>query len=429
MFRLACFVGSGTAPSTWNKPWSGADGDDWADPGFLIGIGQMLERACFDYMMIEDGSFVTDAWKGTPDYAFRNAWAVPKNDPMPYVPLIAQATKHIGIVATITTTFYPPFIAARLGATLDHLTGGRVGFNLVTAHNDRTAQNFGLPQMTEHGLRYRMAAEWVAVADALWNSWEPDAIRNDRESGIFIDPAKVHPIEFEGEFFRCRGPLNTAPGPQRRPVLCQAGASGPGIEFAAARADTVIAIVPTIEAARNYRRAMTEALVANGRAPDAVKMFFAISLAIGETEEEAQAKRERLDEKSRAAVETSLFDMSFASGIDLSKFDLDQPLPALETNASKSITARLNQPGKTLREIASTRHGRGIPFTGTADGIAAQMGEVIEEIGGDGYLLDETLTRRNLAEVADGLTPALQRRGLIRRCYPHKTFRENLHSF
>ncbi len=429
MFRLACFVGSGTAPSTWNKPWSGADGDDWADPGFLVGIGQMLERACFDYMMVEDGSFITDAWKGSPDYALRNAWATPKNDPMPYVPLIAQATKHMGIVATITTTFYPPYIAARLGATLDHLTHGRFGFNLVTAHNDRTAQNFGLEKMTEHSLRYRMASEWVEVADKLWNSWDDDAIVNDRERGVFTDPSKVHPIHHEGEFFRSRGPLNTAPGPQRRPVICQAGASGPGIAFAARNADTVIAIVPGIEACKTYRRQMTEALAANGRPPDAVKMFFAMSLVMGETVEEARDRRERLDAKSRAAIESHLMMMSFASGIDFSKFDLDQTLPPIETNASKSITARLNVPGKTLRELADIPHGSGIPFTGTPDSIAAEMGEVMEEIGGAGFLMSETLTRRMLSEVADGLTPALQRRNLIRRDFPYKTFRENLHSF
>jgi len=430
MFRLAWFAGQGAAPPAWNKPWSGNIGKDWAKPDHHIDLARALERGCFDYLMIEDGSFITDSYQGKPDYALRNGWAVPKNEPMSLVPLIGQATEHLGIVATITTTFYPPYMAARLGATLDHLTDGRFGFNLVTAHNDRTAQNFGLEKMLDHSLRYQMAGEWVEVVDRLWHSWDEDAIVDDHENGIFIDPSKVRPIEFEGRFFKCRGPLNTAPGPQRRPVLCQAGGSGPGMDFAAKNADTIIAIVTDVADAKRYRQEMDERLISLGRDPKDIKIFYSVSLVFGEIEEEAQEKRRRLDANAQASIEHWLFEMSFSSAIDFSKFDLDQPLPKLTTNASKSLTAKLNLvEGLTLRQIASAPHLSGIRFTGTPATVAAQMGEVMEEIGGDGFLMYESTTRRIVTEITEGLCPELQRRGLIRQTYSYRTLRENLRSF
>ena len=182
---------------------------------------------------------------------------VPKSDPVPLVPFLAYFTKRLGIVPTVTTSFYPPYLAARLGATLDHLTHGRVGLNIVTAHNDRAAQNFGLDRHYEHDLRYEMADEWMEVANRLWASWEPGAVVADPETGVFADHTKVHPINFEGRFYKCRGPLNTAPGPQGRPVICQAGGSPAGIAFAAKHADSVIAKVRGVAAAKSFRQRMT----------------------------------------------------------------------------------------------------------------------------------------------------------------------------
>ena len=224
------------------------------EPDLYIDLARALERACFDYMLIEDGSFVADAYKGSPEWYLHNAYSVPKSDPVPLVPLLAYFTKRLGIVPTVTTSFYPPFLAARLGATLDHLTHGRVGLNIVTAHNDRAAQNFGLDRHYEHDLRYEMADEWMEVANRLWASWEPGAIVADPESAMFADHTKVHPINFEGRFYKCRGPLNTAPGPQGRPVICQAGGSPAGIAFAAKHADSVIAKVRGVAAAKSFRQ-------------------------------------------------------------------------------------------------------------------------------------------------------------------------------
>ena len=202
MFHMGWFVGRGYSVHAWNQPWSGTIGADYMQPDLYIDLVRAMERACFDYVMIEDGSFVPDAYKGTPEWYLHNAYTVPKHDPMPLVPLLTQGSSHLGIVATMTTGFYPPYLAARLGATLDHLTRGRVGLNLVTAHNDRTAQNFGLARHHEHDLRYEIADEWIQVVDRLWQSWEPDAVVADPESGMYADFRKVHPIDFVGKYFK-----------------------------------------------------------------------------------------------------------------------------------------------------------------------------------------------------------------------------------
>ena len=167
MLHLGWFVGRGYSVHAWNQPWSGSIGSNWASGELLTELARAMDRACFDYLMIEDGSFVTDAYCGSSEWHLRNAATVPKLDPMPLIPLLGHATSRLGLVPTVTTGFYPPYLAARLAVTLDHLTGGRVGLNLVTAHNDRTAQNFGLDRHYEHDLRYEMADEWIEVANRL----------------------------------------------------------------------------------------------------------------------------------------------------------------------------------------------------------------------------------------------------------------------
>ncbi|WP_428487742.1 NtaA/DmoA family FMN-dependent monooxygenase [Rhodopila sp.] len=431
MFHLGWFVGKGYSVHEWNQPWSGTIGSDWMEPDLYIDLARALERACFDYMLIEDGSFVADAFGGAPDWYLRNAYAVPKSDPLPLVPLLGHATKSLGIVATVTTSFYPPFLAARLAATLDHLTHGRVGLNIVTAHNDRAAQNFGLEKHYEHDLRYEMADEWMQVVNRLWASWEPDAIVADAATGVFADPAKVHPIHFEGRFYKSRGPLNTAPGPQRRPVIAQAGGSPAGIAFAAKHADTVIAKVRGVEAAKRFRQRMSEQMIAHGRRPADLKVLFATSVVMGDTMQDADDRRARITAALADQIDTRLAGMSYLSMIDFSKFDLDAPLPKLTTNASRaSFEAYLSGDGsRTLREMLLDPGGGGLDFVGTADSIAADMGTVMQEIGGDGILIQDPLTRKTIVEITDGVVPALKRRGLTRSAYSHAHFRDNLLAF
>ena len=323
-------------------------------PDLYMDLARGLERACFDCLILEDGSFIADAFQDSPEWYLRNAFSVPKSDPMPLVPLLGYVTKRIGIVATITTSFYPPYLAARLGATLDHLTHGRVGLNVVTAHNDRSAQNFGLDRHYEHDLRYEMADEWMEICDRLWHSWEPGAIVADPETGVFADHTKIHPIHFEGRFYQSRGPLNTAPGPQRRPVICQAGGSPAGRAFAAKHADLIIAKVRQVAAAKaipeGHLRPDAES---TGRVPSDCKVMYCASVIIGDTMEEAREKQARMTAGLADRMDVKLAAMSYLSGIDCSKFDLDAPLPKLTINASRaSFEAHLSGDGtRTLREM------------------------------------------------------------------------------
>jgi FMN-dependent oxidoreductase (nitrilotriacetate monooxygenase family) len=331
----------------------------------------------------------------------------------------------------MTTGFYPPYLAARLGATLDHLTKGRVGLNLVTAHNDRTAQNFGLERHHEHDQRYEIADEWIQVVDKLWQSWEPDAVVADPETGMYADFRKVHPIDFTGKYFKSRGPLNMPPGPQRRPVICQAGLSPAGREFASKYSDTIVAVARGVEQAKHYRDDVRARMAGHGRNPDDCKVMFSVSIVLGETVEEAKAKKARAEAALISDLQPRLAFLSFLSGMDFSKFPLDEPLAEVKTNASRGLTMLLTSgTGKnTLREMLTDPASGGIDFVGTADSVAAEMGDAAQEMGGDGFMITEGVTRRAISEITDGLAPALKRRGLIRTGYQHKLFRDNLLAF
>jgi FMN-dependent oxidoreductase (nitrilotriacetate monooxygenase family) len=431
MFHMGWFVGRGYSVHAWNQPWSGSIGADYMQPDIYVDLVRAMERACFDYVMIEDGSFVPDAYQGSSEWYLHNAYAVPKHDPMPLVPLLAQGSSHLGIVATMTTGFYPPYLAARLGATLDHLTRGRVGLNLVTAHNDRTAQNFGLDRHHEHDLRYEIADEWIQVVDKLWQSWGPDAVVADPATGMYTNFDKVRPIDFVGKYFKSRGPLNMPPGPQRRPVICQAGLSPAGREFAAKYADTIVARSRGAEAAAKYRDDVRARMVQHGRDPDSCKVMFSITVVLGETMEDARARKQRIDAALLVNMEPRLAQLSFLSGIDFSKFPLDEPLGEVKTNASRGLTQLLTTgTGKTtLREMLTDPASGGIDFVGTPDSVAAEMAEAAQVMGGDGFMITEGVTRRTIGEITDGLAPALKRRGLIRTGYSHKLFRDNLLAF
>jgi alkanesulfonate monooxygenase SsuD/methylene tetrahydromethanopterin reductase-like flavin-dependent oxidoreductase (luciferase family) len=280
----------------------------------------------------------------------------------------------------------------------------------------------------EHDLRYEMADEWMEVANRLWASWEPGVVVADANSGMFADPSKVHPINFEGRFYKCRGPLNTAPGPQGRPVICQAGGPPAGIAFAAKHADSVIAKVRGVAAAKSFRQRMTEQMESCGRRASDCKVLFATSVVMAETMEEAQDKRACMTAALANTMEARLGGMSYLSMVDFSKYDLDQLLPEIKTNASRaSFEAYLSGDGrKTLREMLLDPNGGGLDFVGTPDSIAAEMGEAMQEIGGDGILFQDPLTRKTVVEITDGIAPALQRRGLIRTAYEHVHFRDNL---
>jgi FMN-dependent oxidoreductase (nitrilotriacetate monooxygenase family) len=428
-FHLAWFMNF--VADEWNGNW-GDGGDDWSGE-FYVDMARALERACFDYMIIEDKLMVSDAYGGTMEADLKHG-VNPKHDPVPLAVLMAQATKRMGVVATMSSSFYPPFLLARLCATVDHIAKGRFGWNIVTSGEDRSAQNFGLDELYEHDERYNMATEYVDLVCQLWDSWEPDAVVRDRETGVYADHTKVHTIDFAGKYYKSRGPLNTVRSPQGRPVLVQAGASPRGREFAARSADTIIAAASGPEDMKSYRDDIRARMEAIGRKPDDCKVLFVVSPILGDTTEEAQQKQQRWMADPHF-IEYALAEISSITEIDFAQFDLDKELPEVTTNGERGSLENFAKKGKgkTLRELVSGGGlGRAADLVGTPDEVAEEMGEMMEFVGGDGFLITSPvmrLNRRYITEITDGLVPALQRRGLTRSDYTFERFRDNLLEF
>jgi FMN-dependent oxidoreductase (nitrilotriacetate monooxygenase family) len=435
VFHLGWFVGFGFGVQSFGRTWTGVDARDWMKPDLHVDLVRSMERAGMDYVMYEDSSCIPDTYGGNSESVLRNAHGAPKSDPMTLVPLLAQATQHLGIVATAATAFYPPYLLARLMGSLDHLSDGRVGVNLVTASSNRAAQNYGLDQHHEHDERYAMADEWVDVVTKLWDSWERDAVVLDpgHETGkrVFADHTKVHRIDHQGKYYSVRGPLQTTSSPQQRPVICQAGGSPAGRAFAAKWADTVITGVRGVDKMAAYRADIRERAVTEGRDPDDVKVMYLVSPVLGETQAEAEEKAARIHQQRLDEAEWALESMSYASGVDFSQFALDEELPEISTNGHQSTIAEFarNARGKTLREAVSYRQVESVPLVGTPARVAEEMGELFTATGGDGFLFGNEIDRRTIAELCDGLVPELQKRGLTRTEYTGPTFRDNLRAF
>jgi FMN-dependent oxidoreductase (nitrilotriacetate monooxygenase family) len=433
-FHLAWFL-QGSSAQAWGEPWTGNIGATWMVPELFLNLARTLERACFDYVLIEDSSYVGESYGGRNIY-LEKAIAVPRQDPSVVAALMTQVTSRIGIVPTFGTYAYHPYLLARLMATLDQVSSGRVGWNAVTGSSDFAAMNFGLPGMPEHDSRYDMADEYMTAVNGLWDSWEPGAIVDDRENGVFIDPSKVHNIDFEGKWFKTRGPLNSGPAPQGRPVIAQAGGSPRGREFAARHADTIVAHPKGIGAMKAYRDDVRQRMIAHGRDPDTCKVLFMIAPILGETEEEAQVNKQRRAARAAAQVDQRLAHFGKVTNIDFSAFDLDKPICDIEltTNGHQLNLEQFKRIAgtRTLRETMAEYNATSLSFelVGTPDSVAARMGEAMEEVGGDGYLFSlPNVNRRALAEIEDGLVPALQRRGLMRKAYAFEQFRDNLNEF
>ncbi|MFG1422007.1 NtaA/DmoA family FMN-dependent monooxygenase [Roseixanthobacter liquoris] len=432
-FHLAWFMNF--TPDEWREPF-GNGGYPW-DGRFYIEMAQTLERACFDYIMIEDKLMVPETFGGSRDFALKNAMMVPKHDPAPLATAMGMATSRLGVVATMSTLAYPPYLLARLCSTIDSLTRGRFGWNIVTSAEDLAAQNFGMDKLPLREIRYEMADEYMEVVSKLFDSWDSDAIVLDRENGIYADPSKVRTIDHKGKYFQVRGPLNTVPSPQGRPVYVQAGASPRGRDFAALHADSIISVASGVAEMKKFRDDIRARAVKLGRDPNAIKVLFCITPTLGETEEEAKAKYQRLV-SSPHFINDTLSSLSAITEIDFSKYDVDKPLPEkLVTNGESGTLDKFQQwgSGKTVRELVVDGGGglvSSVELIGTPDQVADRMGEVMEEVGGDGFLITTPVlrvSRRYIMEVADGLVPALQRRGLTRTAYTHEKLRDNLLEF
>lgn len=434
-FHLAYFLTDAHAQA-WAKPWSGNIGTEWAKPDLYVAVAREMERAAFDYVLIEDNVFVADAYGQSMDTYLRNAISVPRRDPLVAASFMLQATSHIGVVPTVSTFAYQPYLLARQLGSLDQLSGGRAGWNVVTGSSHRAWQNFGFDGMSDHDSRYDVADEFVEATFALWDSWDPDAITADRATGQFADPAKVRVSDFVGQHYATRGPLNSGPAPQGRPTMAQAGSSERGRRFAARYADTIVCKARSLDYVTQYRNEVRELAARYGRDPDSIKLLMMIAPIIGATEAEAAAKRAFRTSDEMDNAELTLAKVSKILDIDFSRFDLDQPLSTdgLTTEGTQMVLADFiaRNEGRTLREaaaIALEYNPDGTTLCGTPDQVAAEMEAIMAKVGGDGFLLTGPTTRHYLAEIADGLVPALQDRGLVRRGYTRSTLRDHLLEF
>jgi FMN-dependent oxidoreductase (nitrilotriacetate monooxygenase family) len=420
-------------PTAWKTPWATTSPGDWVTGDFYVEMGRLLESAGVDFIMLEDSSMVPDTFGGSMELELMHTSRSPKNDPIPLAAAIGAATKRLGIVVTMSTTLYPPFLLARALSTLDHLTRGRIGWNIVTSAEDRAAQNFGMDEIFEHDHRYERAQEFVDLVQQLWASWEPDALVMDRVSGKYVDHTKVHPIDFRGRYFSSRGPLNTLPMPQGRPVICQAGGSDAGRDLAARYADVIVSAPKGIAGMKAYRDDIRARMERLGRDPDSCKVLYMITPIVGETVAEARAKHRRMYQDDPDAIMRKLALLS-SGQVDWAQYDLDRPLPEnTDPRGTASIVEDLRRsgPDKTLRELmAGSSQSESLTLVGTPETICDEIEAAIEVVGGDGFLFfaggGGLITRRYLTEVLDGLMPELTRRGLARPRAEHQLLKDNL---
>jgi FMN-dependent oxidoreductase (nitrilotriacetate monooxygenase family) len=402
----------------------------WPDANFnfarLRQLIQRLEAAKFDAFFMADHMAVLNM----PIDALKRSHTATSFEPFTLLSALSQATERIGLVATGSTTFDAPYHIARRFASLDHISGGRAGWNIVTTSNPDAALNFGLDEHMEHGERYKRAREFYDVVTGLWDSWADDAFVRDVEHGIFFDPAKMHVLGHKGEYLSVRGPLNIARPIQGWPVVVQAGASDAGRQLAAETAEAVFTAQSNIAAGREFYADVKARMEKAGRNRDHMKIMPACFVVVGDTVEEAKAKRAKLD--SLVDYANSIASLSIALGHDASKFDPDGPLPEIpETNASKSgrerAIALARRENLTVRQLAQRLGGySGLAMVGTPKTIADEMEEWIETNASDGFTIMFPYLPGGLEDFCDRVVPELQRRGLYRRDYEGPTLRDNL---
>jgi FMN-dependent oxidoreductase (nitrilotriacetate monooxygenase family) len=392
----------------------------------LIRFAQTLERGRFDAWFMADHLAVLNM----PMAALKRSATVTSFDPLTLLPALAMVTEHLGLIATASSTFEPAYMIARRFASLDHISGGRAGWNLVTTSNPDAALNFGLTEHMEHGERYRRAREFFDVVTGLWDSWAEDAFIRDVEAGTYFDPERMHVLDHKGEFLSVRGPLNIARPIQGWPVIVQAGASDAGRQLAAETAEMIFASGGKLTDAQHYYADVRERAQKVGRDPDHIKILPGCLVVVGDTAEEARKKRALLD--SLVHPDSGIASLSIALGCDASQFDLDGPLPEIpESNASKSgrerVVERARRDNLTVRQLAQIAGSYGgLALVGTPAMIADQMAEWLYGDACDGFNIMFPWVPGGLDDFVDRVVPELQRRHLFRREYQGRTLRENL---
>ena len=403
-----------------------------ADAGFtferFIEVAKIAERGCFDMLFSADSATANAVFD---EAGLRRMSYVAWIEPFTLLASLANVTKNIGLVCTASTTFEEPFALARKFASLDHVSHGRAGWNLVTSGNHTAAMNFSRDEHMPKHERYQRAREFADVVLGLWDSWDDDAFIRDRESGVFFDPKKMHTLNHVGEHFKVMGPLNVARSPQGRPVLVQAGASEDGKQLAAETAEVVFAATPTIEEARAFYSDVKGRMPACGRNPDELKIMPGFFITVGETEGEAREKREALQRLIHPEVGLAL--LSQRMGLDLSGYDVDGPAPELPPDTVISSRATLlmdmaRRNNMTIRQLyTQIAGGRGhFDICGTPSQIADVMEEWFTTGAADGFNVMPPIFPDSLVDFVDKVVPELQRRGLFRTAYEASTLRENL---
>lgn len=431
---LVGFMQAGNASvyaGSWRHP---ATEHGFLDASYYQKLGRTLEEGCFDLMFFDDRLAMPGIYGGSVAEAVRTGARPVKLDLSVVLGVIAASTRHIGLGATYSTTYYSPFHVARTFATLDHLSGGRAAWNIVTSVNDSEAQNYGLDQVLGHDERYDRADEFLEATVGLWDTWDDDALVLDRVNGVFADPDAVHELHHKGQWFDVRGPLTVPRGPQGRPVLLQAGSSGRGRDFASRWAEVIFTGDPGIDVARSHYQDQKARIAEAGRDPDSVKMLPMAYAVVGETAAQAE-DREQLLLNDLVDPMASLTLLSELMNYDFSGLALDDPITD-EVIASASgirglvqnLREHIGGDTVTLADLAGHRATllQGPRFVGTGAQVADQMEEWFDTGACDGFVLAATHCPGAYEDVVRQVVPELQRRGVFRERYDGSTLRENL---
>ena len=417
------------SPGLWAHPrdrsWQYKDLEYWVE------LAQILERGKFDGLFIADVLGVYDVYRGNLDSALRHSAQIPVNDPLQLVPAMALVTTHLGFGVTASLSFEHPYTFARRLSTLDHLTKGRAGWNIVTSYLESGAKNIGLTGQRAQDNRYDVADEYMEVCYKLWEgSWEDGAVLRDRARRLFTDPAKVHPIAHEGRYFNVPGVHLCEPSPQRTPLLYQAGASARGLRFAGEHAECAFVATPSKAVLGRSVAAIRENVAAAGRDPRSVLIFNLQTIIVDENDAKARAKYD--DYRQYISLDGALALGSGWMGIDFGRYRSDEPLRHIETNAVQSSVEAFSSadPSKvwTVRELAEWIGigGLGPVFVGGPSTVADLVEEWVEETDVDGFNLAYAVTHETFEDIVTHLVPELQRRGVYKHDYAPGTLREKL---
>jgi len=399
----------------------------YTDLDYWVDFARTAERGKLDGIFLADILGVYDVYKGSPASVIATGAQMPVNDPLMPISAMAYVTSHLGFAVTVNTTYEPPYLLARRMSTLDHLTKGRIGWNIVTGYLDSAARAMGFERLPEHDARYDAAEEYLEVLYKLWEaSWDDDAVLRDKTRAIFAEPSKVHAVKHDGQYYKMEGIHLSQPSPQRTPLLFQAGASARGQDFAARHAECVFIAAPTPQAARPTVAALRQKAEAFGRGADALRILGLVTVVVGRTEKEAFARLE--DYRRHASVEASLAHYSASTGVDLSKYGLDDPIEQRSTNANQSALAAITRAPATLRQIIDQMvlGSRMRPIVGSAEQVADHLAAWIFDGDVDGFNLARTVAPESLRDFVDLVVPVLQERGLFKADYAEGPLRQKL---